>query len=614
MEKSTRSIELLAPARTKEIAIEAIKHGADAVYIGARSHGARAAAGNSIDDISHVVDFAHQFGARVYTTVNTLIFDNEIAIVENLIKSLYRIGVDALIVQDMGVLRLDIPPIELHASTQCDIRTPQKAKFLESLGFSQLVLARELSLEEIASIHKAVDVPLECFVHGALCVSYSGRCQASEILKCRSANRGECAQICRLPYDLVDNNGRTLLRNKHLLSLRDLNQSERIAEMLAAGVSSFKIEGRLKDMAYVKNVVAYYRQAIDRVIAENPDKYSRSSAGISELTFTPDPKKSFNRSFTHYFLDSRRPANGSSIASIDTPKSLGEEIGSVESCRGKSIRISSDTLLHNGDGISYFSNNGEYCGFRVNKATANTMSTLSPVDIPAGTRLFRTFDKSFEDAMLSDSASRYIPIEIKMSHANGTLSIHITDVEGFTVTTGKYVGKLQRAQTSQAVRQRTILSKLGNTIFRATNIETLDDLFIPSSLLTQLRRDAIDSLTYTRRIRHKYGYRRKESAEASYITNTLVDSDNVSNKLAEEVYRLHGVTDITPAIEVGNPLRESHIAMQTRYCIRRELGACIKDGNGKKLPEKLFLRASGNILLRVECDCKNCEMRLYAEK
>ena len=325
MTTTPRPIELLAPARNAATARAAILHGADAVYIGASHHGARAAAGNSVADIAATAELAHLYGARVYVTVNTLVYDNELAEVEQLAKELYRAGVDALIVQDMALLRLDLPPIALHASTQCDIRTPEKARFLADAGFSQIVLARECTLEETAAIAAAVpDTPIEAFCHGALCVSYSGDCQASFATTGRSANRGECAQICRLPYDLTDHAGRVIVRNRHLLSLRDLNRSADIAAMLAAGVSSFKIEGRLKDEAYVKNTVAAYRAIIDRAIAAEPQNYRRLSAGTSSLTFTPDLSRSFNRGYTPYFLTSDpRQKMGSHLS----PKSTGTAVG-----------------------------------------------------------------------------------------------------------------------------------------------------------------------------------------------------------------------------------------------------------------------------------------------
>ncbi len=337
-----RRIELLAPAGNKDVAVAAILHGADAVYIGASSHGARSKASNSVEDIAELVKFAHRFRARVYVTVNTLVYDNEQEQVRRLINDLYRIGVDALIVQDMSILRMDIPPVALHASTQCDTRTPAKAKFLEEVGFSQIVLARALTITEIKEICDTVTVPVECFVHGALCVCYSGRCAASQVSLGRSANRGECAQMCRMPYTLRNGRGEVLEKNKYLLSLRDFNASHRLEYLLEAGVSSFKIEGRLKDADYVKNVTAAYRQALDRIIAAHPDKYIRSSYGMSEVKYTPRLDKSFNRGFTDYFLGNRRPG---AMASLLTPKSMGEEIKDIG-------------LLHNGDGISFFNIKG----------------------------------------------------------------------------------------------------------------------------------------------------------------------------------------------------------------------------------------------------------------
>ncbi len=609
-----RRIELLAPARNADIAIEAIKHGADAVYMGAQSFGARAAAGNSIDDIARVVDFAHQFGTRVYITVNTIIYDRELHDVEQMIASLYRVGVDALIVQDMGILRMDIPPIELHASTQCDIRTPEKAQFLEAVGFSQLVLARELSIDEISAITDAVKVPVECFVHGALCVSYSGRCQASELLRSRSANRGECAQICRLPYDLTDARGNILLRDKHLLSLRDFNQSDRLTEMLAAGVSSLKIEGRLKDAGYVKNVVAYYRRAVDRVIADSNGSLVRASQGVSELTFKPDVSKSFNRSFTHYFFDRRRHDATEKMASIDTPKSLGEEFGVVDSQRGAAITVKSSSMAANGDGFSFFGSDGKYIGFRANKVEGNRIFPLGRIALPRGTKLYRTFDKAFDDALMRDSASRHIDIDITLSYRNDTLSLEVAEVGGTKATVASSVADITDAQTPQGERQLSVFTKLGNTIFRARRVATLDGLFIPSSLLTQLRRDAIEALLRAKRAAYRFGYRRAENADATYPTTALISSDNVANHLAEAFYRSHGVTAIEPAIELRQPAQgEERAVMHTRYCLRRQLGACLLTPSGNKLPRELYLR-SGNIELRVECTCSDCGMKLYATR
>ena len=415
-----RRLELLAPAKDYDVAIAAINHGADAVYIGAEGFGARSAACNSITDIARVVDYAHQFGVRVYVTFNTLIYDEELSRAEAMICQLYRIGVDALIIQDLGILRMDIPPIELHASTQCDIRSAEKAVFLQSLGFSQMVLARELNKAEIEDIRSKTTVRLEAFVHGALCVSYSGRCQVSQVLKGRSANRGECAQICRLPFDLIDENGNVLARNKHLLSLRDLNLSNRIGDMVAAGIDSFKIEGRLKDAGYVKNVVAYYRRVIDNVIAANPGDYKRASYGTVVTTFDPDVRKSFNRGFTSFYLYGRTV----DVTAFDTPKSLGEPVGTVKEVRGNSFTVAGLVPLTNGDGLAFFNAHGVLEGFRINKVENNRVYPQEMPELRPKMLLYRNYDQQFERLLSKPSAER--KLEVKRFTLNNGCGIILT--------------------------------------------------------------------------------------------------------------------------------------------------------------------------------------------
>ncbi len=606
-------IELLAPARDAAIAIAAIDHGADAVYMGASHHGARADAANSLDDVRRACDHAHRFGAKIYVTVNTLVYDNELTDVEKLIHQLYHIGVDALIVQDMGILRLDIPPIALHASTQCDLRTPDKARFLEAMGFSQLVMARELTLDEITAIKQATTVPLEAFVHGALCVSYSGRCAISQALKGRSANRGECAQLCRLPYDLVDGKGRVVVGGKHLLSLRDMAQHDRLEQMMAAGVSSFKIEGRLKDIGYVKNVVAYYRRAIDKVIAREPGRYRRASFGSVELTFEPALDKSFNRGFTHYFLDGRRPADGSAMASVDTPKSLGEYLGRAIRCNGNSLTINTHTTLANGDGLSFTDASGQFSGVRVNRALGDGSVLLrEPASIPRNAAIYRTADKAFNDLLARPSATRTIAVVAALGYANGLLSLTLDDERGNHVT-HSIPCDLQPAAKPQGDRQRAELTKLGGTIYRLSEAQVQGDLFIPASLLSQLRREAIDMLDRAHHITRPIDRRRNEDPSVPYPVQALVPADNVANHLAEQLYRDHGVTDITPALEVGTPVSSSTPLMHTRYCLRRQLGACLKGNNANALPHDLYLK-TGSTLLKVNCDCKACEMTLTQHK
>jgi hypothetical protein len=609
MKKNIRKVELLAPARDASIAIEAINHGADAVYMGPPNFGARAMAGNSVADIAQVTSYAHQFNAKVYATVNTILYDSELKAVEKLICHLYDAGVDALIVQDMGILRLDIPPIDLHASTQCDLRSPEKAKFLASLGFSQLVLARELTLGEIKDIHHAVpQASLEAFVHGALCVSYSGRCQVSEVLKGRSANRGACAQVCRLKYNLEDESGNTLLENRHLLSLRDFNASSEIEAMLEAGVSSFKIEGRLKDASYVKNIVAHYRKRLDAMIQAHPNLYCRASSGSSSYEFEPNVSKSFNRSFTHYFLSARAPHNGFSMAATSTPKSMGEEIGIVLSGHGDTLNIESKQPLNNGDGLSYFDANGNYAGFRINRVEGHRVLLKEAVKVPAGATLYRTFDKGFEDVLSRSATVRKIDVDARLRYVGDCLLLSLKDERGNEVTHSSEA-LIEPAKNNQEARQLDALSKLGTTIYRLRSAQLLGHFFIPASVLTQLRREAIEWLDRAQRVTFKRALRHPEDKTALCFTRHLTYADNVANHLAQELYLDHGVQSIDKAIECERPQGDVPV-MHTRYCLRRELGACRLDKTAKQLPSPLFLR-SGAVRLRVECDCKACEMKIY---
>ena len=613
MNNKLRKIELLAPAKNLEIGIEAIKHGADAVYIGAPSFGARAQATNTISDINRLVDFAHQYQAKIYCTVNTILYDNELKDVEVMIHSLYRAGVDAIIVQDMSLLRLDLPPIALHASTQCDIRDAEKALFLQKMGFSQLVLARELTISEINEIANKVNVPIETFCHGALCVSYSGRCQISQAIKNRSGNRGECAQFCRLSYDLEDSDGNILLRQKHLLSLRDFNAHNRLEQMIDAGVSSFKIEGRLKDMEYVKNVVAYYSQALDKIV-DAKENIVRSSIGKTNLTFSPQLEKSFNRSFTHYFLDGRRPDNGSSMASINTPKSQGEFLGKVINVQRNEITLDAAVAVANGDGISFFDRDGNYNGFRINKVIGNKLYLKERCNLSRGDVLYRTFDKAFTDVLSRNSAQRTIDVDFTLWVSGNILCLKAQDESGCAATHSIILeNEPQQAMKPQAERQRQVLAKLGDTVFTMRGCKIKDNVFIPASLLTRLRRETIELLLTCRKISYQRDLRKQEDLTAVFPYHTLESSDNVANTLAEKVYRDHGVKTIEPAIEQGQLIKNQAV-MTTRYCLRRELGACLKDSKTRNnLPPTLMLR-NGKTLLKVDCDCKLCEMRISIVK
>lgn len=592
------SIELLAPARNADVAVAAILSGADAVYIGAPSHGARAAAANSVDDIARVCDFAHQFNARVYVTLNTLVYENELSHVEHLISGLYRAGVDALIIQDLGILRLDIPPIALHASTQCDIRTPEKALFLQNLGFSQLVLPRELTLDEIRVMRRKVNVPLEVFIHGALCVSYSGACYASLLCGGRSANRGECAQICRLPYDLIDGNGNILISKKHLLSLRDLNRLPDLAALIDAGVSSLKIEGRLKDETYVRNVVSAYDLELRRL------GVARTSDGIARRSFTPDINRSFNRGFTRHFIDGPKPAKGS-LANFSSPKSLGPTVATVSSVKGKKIFLKNIlSPLANGDGLNFSSRNS-IAGFRVNRFeqpniihAAENVTSLAP-----GALLRRNFDKTFVDALSSPKcASRHIPLSLTLWQSGDKVILEASDRTAAVITLPEIVP----AKTPQQDTHRKILAKLGDTIF---SLDSLDDhipsVFIPASILADLRRKLVDAMTAGRAARFIRPHRAAEDPGAV----CPVTPANVANSLAARVYRSHGVTGpIAPACEISAPDADEAIAMTTRYCLRRELGACLRTPAGSTLPSTLILKSDKIPPLHLHFDCANCQM------
>lgn len=613
MTSQPRPLELLAPARTAAIAREAILHGADAVYIGAPSHGARAKAGNSIEAIKELVKFAIPYGVKIYATVNTIIYDNELADVERMIWDLYAAGVDALIVQDMALMQMNLPPIQLHASTQCDTRDAAKARWLQDAGMSQIVIARETDLDTIRDIHAAVDVPLEAFVHGALCVSYSGDCRASQILTGRSANRGACAQMCRLPYTLIDGSG-NVAGKKHYLSLRDMNRIAYLGEMADAGVSSFKIEGRLKDASYVKEVTLAYRQALDRLIEANPLRYCRASRGAVTAKFLPDLRKSFNRGYTDYFLHAGTGPSVSKehIASLDSPKALGEQVGKIRSTSGAFIDATLTTPLANGDGLSYITPDGMTGGFRVNRAEERRIFPAERVSLPAETKLYRSYDKDREDMLAGNTATRLIPVDLTVSRCDaGTIALSGT-IEGVGTTTVTAQCSVETAKSDPSGHRRRQLSKWGDTIFTIAGYnDRLGNDFVAASLLSELRRrlaSALLSTLETRKTIARPGTRTGHSLPPE--GTSLTHRSNVANRLAEEFYRSCGVTAIEPAIEMKRPATKKPLTlMETRYCLRRELGACLKEGGNDILPEPLTLRGQG-FETRLEFDCKNCKMRV----
>ncbi len=607
-----RPIELLAPAKNLACGLEAVRHGADAVYIGAPRFGARAAAGNSLDDIVQLVEYAHTYRARVYVTVNTILRNDELPETEQMIWDLYRIGVDALIIQDMGITQLHLPPIPLHASTQMDNRDARKVQFLHEAGFRQVVLARELSLEEISHIHQACpDTPLEVFIHGALCVSYSGQCYASQACFGRSANRGECAQFCRLQFDLIDADGKNIEQGKHLLSLKDMNQSGNLEALLDAGVSSLKIEGRLKDVAYVKNVTAFYRQKLDAIFKRRKE-YIRASSGTTRFLFRPQLDKSFSRGFTDYFAHGRNPG----IFSFHTPKSLGEEMGTVKEIRGNHFTVAGVKPFANGDGLCYLDERGTLHGFRVNRVENNKLFPQEMPKFKPKTVLYRNFDQEFDRMMQRKSAERKIGVEILLEENATGFTLTLTDEDENRVSVTCTRDK-ELARTPQQENQRTQLSKLGDTPFEATAIEIQlsDNWFIPSSELSELRRKGIEALTSARRITYPQERFVMPQTTHPYPVKELTYLGNVMNESARRFYQQHQVTAIAPAYEQTPPAEtESTPLMFCKHCLRYSLGWC-PTHQKKRSPyrEPYYIVSKDGRKFRLSFDCKQCQMKVYAQ-
>ena len=603
-----RKIELLAPAKNLECGMAAIDHGADAVYIGAPKFGARAAAVNSLEDIAALVEYAHLYNVRIYVTVNTILKDEELKETEEMIRALYRVGVDALIVQDMGITGLELPPIPLHASTQMDNRTAEKVRFLADAGFRQVVLARELSLREIGKIHEACpDVPLEIFVHGALCVSYSGQCYVSQACFGRSANRGECAQFCRLPFSLVDSNDRVIAKDKHLLSLKDLNQSEELEALLDAGASSFKIEGRLKDVSYVKNVTAAYRQKLDAILARRKE-YVPASSGSCRYAFKPQLDKSFSRGFTHYFLHGRTR----DVFSFDTPKSLGEEMGTMKEARGNYLTVAGLKSFNNGDGVCYIDEQGKLQGFRINRVEGNKLYPQEMPRIKPRTVLYRNFDQEFEKILARRSSERKMAVAIRLADTAFGFALTLTDEDDNRVTLSLPRAK-EPARTPQEENLKTQLAKLGNTPFEAerVDIDFTENWFLPASVLADFRRQAIEKLIAARRINYRRELAVLRPTTHAFPQTTLTYLGNVMNARAASFYAGHGVASIAPAFE-QTPV-EKAVLMFCKHCLRYSMGWCpVHQRERSPYREPYYLVSTDGKRFRLEFDCRNCQMKVSA--
>jgi putative protease len=602
--KPVRKIELLAPAGKLETGIEAINHGADAVYIGAPRFSARSAAGNSLEDIQKLTDYAHIFHAKVYVALNTILKDSELAEAEKLIRGIYLAGADAIIIQDMGILNMDLPPVAFHASTQTDNRTVEKVRFLEEAGFSRVILARELSLPEIREIAAQTQIRLEVFVHGSLCTSFSGQCYISQALSGRSANRGECAQYCRLPYTLLDASGHVLSSNRHLLSLKDLNLSEHLEELLDAGVSTFKIEGRLKDQAYVKNVTAYYRKKLDGIFARRPE-YQASSSGETIHYFTPDPQKSFNRGFTCYFLHGRNKE----IASPETPKSFGEPVGNVQDLSSRYFTLKGSKAIHNGDGLCFLNERKELQGFRVNRADGNRIFPAEMPRLNPGTALYRNQNAVFEKCLSRKSAERKIGVEWILEENSFGFTLTIRDEDFYSASiTAEFPKECSKKDPKAHWEEQ--LARLGNTPFRQDKFtcRLKENRFIPSSVLSEMRRKAVEALLRVRKIAIRKPLKRIQSGKHSCPEVSLNYSANVFNKNAREFYKQHGVEKIAAAFESVQPSQAP--LMTTKHCIRYQLGYCPKTKEKEqRLKEPLTLLAGKN-RLTLKFDCYNCEMQI----
>ena len=624
-------LELLAPARDADIGIEAVNHGADAVYIGGPSFGARASASNEIADIARLAAHAHRFNARVFVTLNTILCDDELEPARQQIRQLYEAGVDALIIQDMGLLELDLPPIQLHASTQTDIRTPEKARFLQDVGLSQIVLARELDLKQIAAIRAATDparCTLEFFVHGALCVAYSGQCYISHAHTGRSANRGDCSQACRLPYQVTDMDGRIVAHDKHVLSMKDNNQSDNLEALIDAGIRSFKIEGRYKDMGYVKNITAHYRTLLDEILSRRPE-FARASSGRTTFAFTPDPNQNFNREFTDYFVGGRKD----DIGAFDTPKNPGLPVGYVSKVGDKWVELqtdSPDTVLNNGDGLCYYTLQKDLAGLAINRAErrgdgAWRVFPKDPLasfkDLRAGTLVNRNRDMNWMRMLDKSSSTRRIGVWMRLAETETGFSLTLTDEDGHSATVNAaHIKESAKDAVKAEATLREHLGKLGATPFAAMGIalEWSQPWFVPASFINGLRRDAVTALEAERAA----GYMRPSRAQpveppAVYPEDTLSYLANVYNHKARDFYARHGVKVIAAAYESHEEAGEVSL-MITKHCVRYSLSLCPKQAKGvtgvqgtvRAAPLTLI---NGSEKLTLRFDCKPCEMHVMGK-
>lgn len=601
-------IELLAPARDLETGIAAINCGADAVYIGAARFGAREAAANPLGDLEQLIRHAHKYWARIYVVVNTLLSDEELEEAQRLIAQVYQAGADGLIIQDAGLLELDLPPLPLIASTQMHNHTPERVAFLEKVGFQRAILARELTLEQIREIRAQTSIELETFIHGALCVSYSGQCYLSYAIGGRSGNRGQCAQPCRRAYSLLGRDGQLISSRRYLLSLHDLNLSPAIGDLVDAGVCSFKIEGRLKDKTYVMNVVAHYRKLLDAVL--NQRAMRPAASGTIRLDFEPDPQKTFNRGYSTYFIHGR----GAQIASQDTPKSLGEPLGVVISSDRSSFTLEAGSpALHPGDGLCFLDASQELTGTTVNRVEGRRIYPDSTTGLIPGVQVYRNHDHEFTDQLIKSKSARKIGVQFTLAGAPRGLAITAVDEDGNQACVTHEI-ELQPAQKLIEARLTMIrhLQKLGETDFTCSGAEiALEPLpFIPVSVLNALRRAVVDQLAQVREAQRPRLTGGARCNEFPYPQTSLPYEGNVLNHKAAEFYTRHGVKTIEPAAESGLDLRGRKV-MTAKYCLRYQLGACPRLPDSRKLPEPLRLVDEQGAEYPLRFNCADCVMEVY---
>ena len=606
-----KKVEILAPAKNLLQGMFAINAGADAVYIGAPQYGARSNATNSIEDIAELVKYAHLFKAKVFVVINTILYDHELADCKKLIYQLYDIGVDALIVQDMAILEMDLPPIVIHASTQANNRDPQHVKFLKDAGMQRVVLARELNLDQIKDIHEASDVELEFFVSGALCVSFSGNCYMSIAGGERSANRGSCAQNCRLPYHLIDGTGKTLIENSHLLSIKDLDLSDQLPNLIEAGITSFKIEGRLKDLVYVKNNVSYLRQKLDTFLAANPN-YTKASSGRTFFNFDPQMDRSFNRGYTDYFVNKRTEK----IGSWESPKSQGQYIGKVIETTPKGYFIENADQLNNGDGLYFINAANEADGVQINVVLNSLVVPNNYKEIAVGTEIYRNSDAAFNRLVEREDATiRKIGVQLTLAETATGFTLTVVDEDGHRSESSLEADKTIATKGDIIIDElKKSLSKTGNTPFIVDeiNIQFTDNWFLPTAKINELRRAVLEQLMEVRVAEYDRETFQITKTDHPYPVKELDFTYNVSNQLARAFYKRHGVTEIEKAFEIQWDPGKSRV-MTTKYCVKYELGKCARfqrDTMGEKVVEPLTLKHGENEY-KLKFNCKPCEMEIW---